>query len=283
MTSIAARFRAKHEPIAVNGHPIRHRFPQVILWGVVAAACGAAFVAGLYFNVLEVNWHVFYLKDWWDGTAPYHGGMGNLITSPNWSLYRHGIRDLGEPALATIAVKTLLAKKSTWDKRVGPVNLTVRLVLLLAVTIALAVGGIWVINFGLPKIYTVPAWVVKASLEQLVLGIVIGQIVHRIWAPAGATIQGWFIDHSVERAVATGHIPLWVKLPVAPVQIRERFEVVREEEAGKEESARVKSGVVMKIILPVVALVVLYLIVTGFIAHYYIGTGHSFPFLAPGH
>lgn len=288
MTAITARLRrTKPAPIAVSdGKPIRFRLIQSVLWGVVVAACGAALVAGLYFNILQVNWHIafghfhhqfFYLKSWWDGTAPYHGGMGNLITSPNWTLYRHGIRDLGEPALATIAVKTLLAKRSTWKKRCGPVSLVVRLILVAAVTIALAVGGIWAINFGLPKFYAVPAWVVKASLEQLALGIVIGQIVHRVWAPAGATLQGYFIDRSVERSVGSGRIPLWVRLPIAPVQVRERFALLRE----NEEDVITGHSLVLRVLLSVLAVLTVYLVVTGFIAHYWIGAGHYFPYLSP--
>lgn len=279
MTAITSKIRlrrkAKPAPIAINnGRPIRLRAIQMPFWGLVVAACGAALVAGIYFNVLQVNWHVgptqlFYLKDWWDG------GMG-FIKSPDWYLYRHGVRDLGEPALAVIAVKTLLAPRKTWDKRIGPVNIIIRVLLLVAATVGLALGGIWVLDFGIPKLVALPSWVTTLSLGQLILGFVIGQVVHRIWAPAGATLQGHYIDRAVDRSKITGRIPLWIRYPLSPVQVRERFVWLREHDTVITERKNW-----LKWVLPLLTIVLAYLVITGFIAHYWIGAGHSFPYLAP--
>jgi len=293
MSAATARARRrKMPPIAIdNGRPIRSRAAQMALWTVAAAACGAALVAGLYFNFLEVNWHAFDLKTWWDG------GMG-VFHSASWVLYRHGIRDIGEPALATIAVKTLLAKRRTWGKRAGPAGVAIRVALVAAATVGLAAGAIWLIDFGLPQAgWHQPAWMVKVSAEQLILGVVIGQIVHRIWAPAGAAIQGHYIDKAVARSKVTGRIPAWVRRPVAPPQVRERFVWQRSQRAPAPvisiADAKSRAGRAAVLGPPawriraarardaIVAVVAAYLVVTGFIAHYWIGTGHTFPFLAP--
>ena len=63
--------------------------------------------------------------------------------------------------------------------------------------------------------------------QSVVIGILAGLIVHRVYAPAGNTVQLYFIGRSVDRtrdAIAAGeenpyqHLPRW---PWAPV-IRER-------------------------------------------------------------
>ena len=277
------------ERIKVNGKPVRMRLLQMLAWGVILALCGAALVAGLYFNILEVSWHIhigrwnvqlFYLKHWWDG------GMG-FIHSASWVLYRHGIRDILEPALATMAVKTILAKSKWWNVRVSPVRIALTVPALTALALAMAAGGIWLADFGLPaawhaffgtRVVTVPAWLANLSPEVILPGLVIGLILHRLWAPCGATLQGDFMDRAVERARRSGtdHVPPWVRFPVAPVQLRERFSWIMAHETYIRQRSRIPRWLIVT-----VAVVTIYLIVTGFIAHYWIGAGHSFPYLAP--
>jgi hypothetical protein len=282
----------KGERIAVNGAPIRFRLFQLVAFSVIIGACGAAAVAGAYFSILQVDWHVhllalhfrlFYLKNWWDG------GMG-FIHSANWELYRHGYRDLGEPIIAVIAVRTLLAKPRTWRYRVGPVRLIVTPLILLAVAGALITGGIWLVDFALPNLWhrlfggymlTAPgqAQIILAhsSWEILLLGFAIGFVIHAIWAPAGATLQGEFVDRSVDRSRLAGDtVPLWVRYPLAPVQLRERWAWMMDHDTETRERGRIPRW-----LLITVTVIVMYLVVTGFIGHYWVGAGHSFPYLAP--
>src|SRR6266702_8475173 len=94
--------------LASTGRPARFRLPQNIGWGAGAMAAGAAVIAGIYFNWLQVRWHLdvsqlnihwqwWYMKQAWDSWNPVPG-LGQ------WTLFRHGLRDDGEPAVATLAV-----------------------------------------------------------------------------------------------------------------------------------------------------------------------------------
>ncbi len=281
--------------IPVNGRLIRFRGGQMMAWSVIAGFAGACFVAGLYFLVLQVNWHVdlfgvkfavFNLKPWWDG----------LFSSKSWVLYRHGLRDLGEPAAAVIGVMTLLAKPRWWGVRLSALGLVRSLVTLAVVAVALITGGIWLLDFGLPALWhhalgtyaiTAPPWIAHSSWQNLLLGFLIGRVLHRIWAPAGATLQGYRIDRSVSRSMVTGKVPLWESLPVLPPVIRERFswDLVRrrqQERAGEEvtgpgeQPGRGKRALMMTLI----ALGVLFTI-AGVIAKFWIATHHGVPYLAP--
>jgi hypothetical protein len=262
--------------IEVNGHPIRLRKPQMILWSVIVGACGAALVAGAYYLGLQAPWHLDIgslhlhdLKSWWDS------GMG-LFHSASWVLYRHGERDLGEPAVATMAVMTLLAGPKYWGTRVPAWRLLLTPVLIIVLAAALIAGGIWLINFGLPALARHNTY----SWENLVLGFGIGRVLHRLWAPVGATIQGFQLDKAVARAHASGKTPLWVREPLMPPVIRERFTWMRQFSAAVIRLAETSRW--FRVVMAVLMVVAFVLIVTGFIAHYWIGTGHTFWFLTRG-
>jgi hypothetical protein len=108
-------------------------------------------------------------------------------------------------------------------------------------------AGIWLINYALPYLWHallmhqvlhnpvhMPhslAWfgtyLSGFPWQPLVIGILAGLVVHRVYAPAGNAVQMYFIGRSVDRtrdAIAAGeddpyrHLPRW---PWAPV-IRER-------------------------------------------------------------
>jgi hypothetical protein len=296
--------------ILVGGRPIRWRMEQMILWSAILAACGAALVAGLYFNLLEVHWYVhlgstqfqlFDLKKWWDG------GMG-FIHSAAWPLFRHGFRDDGEPAVATMLVSTVMAKPKWWHTRVGKIRLATAPALLGALAIALIFCAVWLQFFGLPGAWhwlhtathgTWPSrwdpgapWVsIWAAGETVAFGFVVGRILHRVWAPIGATLQGYGTDWLARKSPDAE--PLWVRHPVAAPVIRERVSLaITSGEARKaadrhrvvaRERTRAQTAlhVLLRVAIALGVLVVLYLMVTGFIAHFWVGTGHSFPYLAP--
>lgn len=274
---------AADERIEINGKPIRFRLPQMGLWTVVLGAFGAALVAGAYFNLLEVNWHIFDLKGWWDG------GMG-LFRHPSYPLYRHGERDLGEPAVAVLAVKSILASRKSWKHHLHPAAVAGLAVAVLVLAAGLIAGAVWAIDFGMPQAWKHLhgpnlahdfAWAGHASIETLVAGFAIGFILHKVWAPAGATVQGWYAGRAAAAANRPGkRLPLWVRLPLAPPQFRERVaDAPASDQPVKQHGRAVR--VLARLGLGVLGLVVLYLIVTGFLAHYYVGTGHHVPFLAP--
>src|SRR5216684_4171149 len=198
--------------VTVNGKAVEYRGVQMTAWSLAAGFAGACFVAGLYFLLLQVNWHVnidgvkfqiFNLKPWWDG----------LFSAKSWPLYRHGLRDLGEPAAAVMGVMTLLARPKWWGTRLRGWQLALSPLVLAVVATGLILGGIWLLDFGLPNLWhvlfgayrvTAPAWIAHSSWQTLLLGFLIGRVLHPLWAPAGATLQGYRIDASVNRALVTG-------------------------------------------------------------------------------
>jgi hypothetical protein len=300
VTALIARRRAKPERVLVNGKPIRARFfQQTITWGSIVAACGAALVAGVYFGVLQVDWHIwlgstkvqlFYLKDWWDG------GMGIihqhtwLIDKANWKPYRHGLRDKGEPAVALMAVATLMAAPKLWSRRVGKVRLFVTPLVLLALAFVLIIGSVWLIGYaplpgghrGVGSLVSFPSWLFLLTLAS---GLIIGHVLKPVWAPVGAHVQGRILDRAVDRWQASGggQLPLWVRQPLAPPVIRERFCLMAADPDNVIEVPQHRPWVTaLFAALRIIAVIlVIGLIALGFVAHFWIGTGHSFPYLAP--
>lgn len=293
--------------IEVNGHRIRFRLAQQAGWSAISAVLAAALIAGVYFLVFEVNWHVhigavrfqiFYLKNWWDG------GMG-FIHSPSWgNVYRHGLRNLWETVLAALFVKSLLAAK--WrkdDVRVGGLRLILTPLLLAVVATALVVGGIWLLDFGLPSAWHhffgthraanpvhlphslafLANFLSTWNWQVVLVGAVIGQIVHKIWAPVGNTIQGFFIDRAAANARryvnpvgGPGYAPLWVRYPLTPPVARERFAWIMESGQPIRSHGKLDRGLIITF-----SVVAFWLIVAGLIARYWVATGHTFPYLAP--
>lgn len=301
------------EGTLLSGDNVRLRFIQSAYWGVVAALLGAGFVAGLYDGLWQVHWYVhvgpvhfeiFWLKGWWD----------NLIRYPWWALYRHGaFRDLLEPAVATIFVKTLMASRKTWGRRVGPWRLALTPFLVILLACALGVIGIWVIDFsgpwawqhvtsavGHPGFKLSAHFLGKLSVPQIALGIGIGQAVHRLWAPCGAHLQGVLIDRSVDRRQsvvrAAGSkfgigmneaaemdrdgwhiIPAWVRHAFSPPVIRERWAATWRSNvaitAHRAYTGLVAWGVFIAFLITLL----------GLVGHYWAGAGHTVPYLFPGH
>jgi hypothetical protein len=297
----------KSEGVLLSGGRVRLRFAQSTLWSVVAGFLGAGFIAGLYDGLFEINWYVhagtlhfevFYLKNWWD----------HLVRYGWWALYRHGaFRDIPEPAFATMAVKTLLAKRKWWSVRVPTWRVVSAPFAVVGLTLALGVLGVWLVNFSLPWLWERAAsaaghpgfkvsahFIGKLSVPQLVLGLAIGLVIHRVWAPVGATLQGVLLDRAVDRRQAVvlrageemdraveidnagWHIiPAWVRLPLSPPVIRERFAEMWRGNA----SVETRKGHRWVIVL--VAVLVFLVMLLGLVGAHWAGTGHTVPYLFP--
>jgi hypothetical protein len=253
-----------------GGKRIHFRGTQMLVWGAVAAVLGAGFIAGLYFGILQVNWHAFWLKPWWD----------NLFHDSWWPVYRHtAFRDIPEPAFATMGVLTLMAKPKYWDRTIGTFRLAATPVLLVILTFALGIGGTWLLNFGLPASWRSDlAW---HSAGDLILGVAIGKLVlHPLWAPVGASLQGHLLDGSANRAAARRRVPVWVRLPLSPPVIRERFSRLYDTSlstAGGLYTADNTTG--KRWMMAVMVLVFIVVTAVGLMGHYWAGTGHVISFL----
>ena len=257
--------QSKHVALP-GGHHIHLRREQMLLWSVVAAFVGAGFVAGLYFGILQVNWHVFWLKPWWD----------NLFHEAWWPVYRHtAFRDIPEPAFATLGVMTLIAKQKYWDKPVGTIRLATTPVLVIILTFALGIAGTWLLNFAFG--HPVLQW---HSAGNLILGFAIGRLMHVLWAPVGATIQGRLMEGSADKAAARHRVPLWVRYPLAPPVMRERFAHLYAKTIQVKGNLYDEGNAALRRwLIAVMVLVFIVVTVIGLLGHYYAGTGHSIVFL----
>jgi hypothetical protein len=239
----------------------------MIFWGVVCGLLGAGFVAGLYFGILEVNWHIFWLKPGWD----------NLFRNSWWPTYRHtAFRDIPEPAFATLGVYTLLAKPrvkpvATWRIAVTPVAVIV-------LTLALGVLGTYLLNFA-PwthnhHVESVLQW---QNVGDLVLGFAIGHAMRYLWQPVGATIRGRIMEAPVDRAANAHTVPKWVKRPVAPPVVREQFAKMYSKATAVKgnlyDHNRGRAWLIGGMVFVFVVVTVI-----GLYGHYWVGAGHH-PFL----
>jgi hypothetical protein len=315
--------RPRQEEILVGGSPIALRMVQQVIWSGVSAVLAASLIAGGYFLITQVEWHFgpvhFGMKSWWDG------GMG-FIHASWWDIYRHGLRNLWEPALATLFVKSLLANK--WrreDVRVSGLWLIISPLLLFVATTILVIGGIWVLDFGAPNLWHalfgndrvanpihLPhglSWLANFlqdwNWQVVLVGILVGQVVHRLWAPVGNTIQGFFTDRAVRKQrsrriaawkvlarIRTGATavddaltelaiigvgdPLWVKYPLTPPVVRERYALTIQTHAPVRSHGKVDRGLVISI-----STVAVLVMLVGLLARYGIANGLHVPYLAP--
>ena len=228
--------------IPVNGKPIRLRWLQQIIWLFLAANIGAFVISALYYLFVELRWHAggrtfLYLKPDWDHLFSFRG----------WAADRHDIRDVYEALLATLFVRSLLANWRKNDRRAPAWYVALSPILIVVVAFPIVAAGIWLINYALPYLWHAllahhalhnPAhlptrldwlgtYLSGYPWQPVLIGILAGLVVHRVYAPAGNTVQLYFIGRSVDRtrdAIAAGepdpdrHLPRW---PWPPV-IRER-------------------------------------------------------------
>ena len=228
--------------IAVNGRPIRLRWLQQIIWSLVAANIGALIISALYYLFVELRWHVgghtfLYLKPDWDHLFSFRG----------WVADRHDVRNVYEAVLATLFVKSLLANWRKHDRRAPAWYVVLSPLLIVVVAFPIVAAGIWLINYALPFLWHAAlthhvlhnpvhtpyrldwlgTYLSGYPWQSVLIGILAGLVVHRVYAPAGNTVQLYFVGRSVDKArdaVAAGeqnpyrHLPRW---PWPPV-IRER-------------------------------------------------------------
>lgn len=258
-------------PQLANGGRVHFRKSQMTLWSVVAGVLGAGFIAGLYFGVLQADWHVFWLKPWWDG----------LFKAPWWPVYRHtAFRDIPEPAFATMGVLTLLAKEKYWDKRVSNLRLATAPFILIILTFALGIGGTWLLHYGLPaSVRSALAW---NAAGDLILGFIIGRILHVFWAPVGATLNGRILETQADKAATRKKVPVWVRLPLVPPVVRERFSVLYGK-SRKVTGDLFRGDKWQRWIIAVIVVVSVLITILGLAGHYWAGTGHTIPWIMKGH
>lgn len=298
---------AKSQALLLSGEKVRFRVVQSLYWSVLTGLVFAQFVFGLYDGVLQIHWYIhigsfyrdlFYLKPTWDKDC------FGLVHSGNWPLYRHlAFRDVAGPALATMGIVTLLAKPYK-GKPVGTVRIVTAPLVIIALTFALGVLGVYLGFFGLPDAwhhlfgdYTVPGtkWLGYLSVTNFAIALVITRILRRYWAPVGATLQGIGLDRSVDSwqvkisragmslddairySNAGLHIlPSWQRRPIAPPVLRERWASMWR----LNKAVRVKKG--RRRVYA--AVVVIFVLVTalGVVGHYFAAHGISVPYLFPG-
>lgn len=273
-TTAAALAPPKH--IEVNGKPIRLRLVQQVAWSFLAANAGALIIAALYYLLTQVNWHIgahefIYLKPKWDGLFSFRG----------WPQDRHDVRDVYEGVLATLFVKSLLANWRKYpDRHVGPVRLVTAPLVIIAVAAPIVAAGIFVINYGGPWLWhrefrhhvlhapvSLPGWLsgylAVWNWQPVLIGVIAGLVVHRIYAPVGNTVQLFFIERQVDKTRDTGadHRPRW---PLPPV-IRERYAWIVANDLPVHDRGKWGGR-----LIPVMAFVLFALMVFGAVVRYYI-------------
>lgn len=223
MTAVTAKKEPKH-PL-VNGKPVKFRRFQMILWGaILGVVIGAGAVAGFYWLFFQqkygtIGGHPLSLKNWWDGNAwvlAHDIGL-RFIDAKNWMLYRHGVRDRLEPAGGTLAVLSfLVGTKANAEYRLHSLwFLLGSMIALILLALAGAFAETWFLYFGPLK----SAPHLETTIFSLLIGVVLGKILHYAYKPSAATIQ----YHILQGPISRGRTPLWVNLPDAPPTLRERF------------------------------------------------------------
>ncbi len=286
----------KARPLLWDGQPVRARLAQMRLWMVILGLAGVALVAGFYDGILQVDWHVhigqvdfqlFYLKPWWDAGSWWPHFLGH------WKGYRdYAFRNELEPALAVVFIMSLVAGPAYWDRRQASWKIGIRFVLLVVAGIGLGVLGFWLADFGMPGLWAHAAtatghrgytldgafsWAGRASLFTLAWGAAMGLVLHRIWGPAGATIQGYWTDRIADKGRERGHVAWYVRLAFSWPTLRERYSQLYLDASIKlARPGRVSRGLIATILFVVVLLVAL-----GATGKWWAGHGHIVPYLFP--
>jgi len=260
--AVPVRRRKKERPL-VNGHPIRFRRTQQLIWTGLSVLLGAGFIAGLYWLFLQQNYPWGSAKVWWDS------GMG-FIHSGNWAAYRHGVRDGGEPALWVMVGATLLGKAKTNPKLLPGWLLVLAPVLLLALIIAGTLGIIWLTQFG--PLSHVPN---PLSWQEIALGALLGRMLHFLWAPIGNTVRYRIADNAAARA----GVPLWVRRPLLPPVWRELWAELRAryEASGMSLKERTDKHRQSRVLVPVIIALFLFVAIVGDLAKWGVAHGLRIP------
>jgi hypothetical protein len=294
MTTQTATPATPKHPL-VNGKPIRNRAIQQIAWGVVLGTLIFGLLAsGLYFGGTQVHWYIhvgsfywpgFWLKRGWDSGMGVIGPHTWVVNTHDWPLYRHPYRNIGLPALAVMGALSITGGSKRpaprWYTAIAPL-------LVLVSAVVLITAGVWVTLWANARLGGVSHAV--TALEAAVLALVIGQILHRIWRPAGTRIQHFLVERGVDRYLRNGHtgLPVWVRKPLAPPTMREAGDALAAEDEVSGEAAKLRAegktrrSSAVYWVTALVILAVLGIDFVGFIGHIWVGVlGHTFPYLAP--
>lgn len=285
------------EPILIDGHPIKGRFAQQILWSIgLGTLIFGLFASGLYFGGSQVHWYIhlggfywpgFWLKHGWDGGMGLVGQHTWLINQANWPFYRHAYRDIGLPALATMGALSIAGGAR---KPAGRLYTAIAPVLVLVAAVVLITFGMW-LQLKVNAHLTAGQGTNLIHLgEALLLGVLIGKVLHYIWRPAGTRIQRFLVERLVDRHFRHGGhgLPSWVRYPDAPPTAREcAVQIVAEDEASGEAGRLRAQGhtarsQVVYWLAAVAVVVILGVDFIGFIGHVWVAIlHHTFPYLAP--
>lgn len=233
-TTATVKVAPKHIP--VNGHPIKFRFAQQVIWTYLLTTIAVAAVAAVYYLLFEVKYSIgghtlVYLKPGWDG----------LIKKPWWPVARHNYRNIGEGVVAAWLVKTLITDwRKHPEQRLSVRRMVILFVLLVEAAFVLVTAGIYLLDFAGPNAWhhffhhhhlhttvTMPGWLAtwlaQYNWPALITGAVAGQILHRLWRPIGSTINLILLEHAAVKADKKGREPVWVRWPLMPPNVRERY------------------------------------------------------------
>ena len=275
--------------IPVKGRPIRLRWLQQIIWSAVLANVGALIISALYYLFVELRWHVgrhtfLYLKPDWDHLFSFHG----------WVADRHDIRDVYEAVLATLFVRSLLANWRKHDQRAPAWYVALSPLIIVLVAFPIVAAGILLVNYGLPDVWHAlfshhvvgnpvhmphqldwfGTYLAGYPWRTLAIGVLAGLVVHRVYAPAGNTVQMYFVGRAVDKsrdAAAAGekdpyrYLPRW---PWPPV-VRERAAWIMENQLPVPDRTR-DITVAVRIVVVVLTALAIY----GAYVRYVIAKGH---------
>jgi hypothetical protein len=249
--------------IEVDGHHIHLRLLQQIAWIVITASLGAYIITALYYLVIEVHWY------YWPGHSLFSlkYGWDHLINRAWWHPdAAHDYRNCFEGALGTLLAKSVITKRKYWAEQVSDLQVVVRVVLLVVVSFLVITLGIYIVDIQ-TKVHI---GTTVHNYQAYLIGFIAAQACHRIWAPAGNTIQLFFLESSVAKAERTGKLPLWVQHPVAPPNIRERFSWMLQGKRPADEHGRLFTTGAW-ILATILVLLALY----GTFVHFWIAPGHA--------
>lgn len=273
MSAVVSTLRSfsPHERIPVNGKPIPRveRLALTLAWSAAVSFIAALIIMTAYFFITQVRYHgggvhgwTFYLKPSWDRL------FDKQLGAARWTESRHMWRNVLDPTLATLFVKSLLANwKKDPDQRVGAFRLIIAPFELLIIITILAAAACGLFFWLAPAI---PAHV-PLTVLQIATGIVIGLIIHPIYAPVGRTVQGYFVDRQVAKALEDRQMLNHAPKRWMPPVVQELYWYKLDQPGTWTQE---KPGVAMRIIMPPFALLSFAMIVFGAIIKFGIAPGH---------